>query len=86
MRSHKSIDASAWNVQSLKALSPPLGGTRDMFVHHQKSVSVDAQDPRCALMSHEALHHEHSGLQSARATCCTHPEVRDHKGTEPQVT
>ena len=65
---------------------PPRGGTRDMFVHHQKSVSMDAQDPRCALISHEALHHEHSGLQSARATCCTHPEVRHHERTESQVT
>ena len=37
MRSHKSIHASAWNMQSLKALLP-LEGTRDMVMHHQKSV------------------------------------------------
>lgn len=37
MRSHKPIHASAWNMQSLKAFSPP-GGIGDMVMHHQKSV------------------------------------------------
>lgn len=45
----------------IAAIVPREGGTEDsitqkftkgnMFTHHQKSVIVDAQDPRCALTS-----------------------------------